>query len=201
MVRCNINDYMNKLSLLTAILPVVLALQTCRNNTRDDNDLIVDSSVSIKTAYADVKVAPEQADIAFVATAARSGLNDMELGKLARTRGGNKRVKRFGMIMITEHAKINSKIRALASAKNIPLPAGQEPEEQEAISTLSKRSGNDFDKAYIHDSIANYGTEIATFETAAKNCADPDIKSFAAKTLPRLKAHLDAMVAINDSMK
>jgi putative membrane protein len=192
---------MNKLSLLLTAITIVLALQACRNNTKDDNDLIVDSSVSIKTANEVVKVAPERVDTAFVAAAARSGLSDMELGKLARTRGGNKRVKRFGIIMITEHAKINDKIQALASAKNIALPGGPQAERQEAINSLSKRSGNDFDKAYIHDMIANYGKEIATFETAAKNCADPDIKSFAAKTLPRLQAHLDAMVAMNDGMK
>ncbi|WP_299587410.1 DUF4142 domain-containing protein [Mucilaginibacter sp.] len=192
---------MNKLALLTTIIPFVITLQACKSNTTNKNVSIVDSVTVVKNTSAKLNIVAEKVDVSFVSEAANSGVAEVELGRLARQKGSNKRVKKFGMLMIAEHSKINNKIKGLASAKNIHLEIVLGVDKQNEISTLSKKSGNDFDKAYINNMIDDYKKDISTFESAAKDCVDPDVKLFAVKTLPVLQAHFDAINAINDSME
>ncbi|SHN25323.1 DUF4142 domain-containing protein [Mucilaginibacter sp. OK098] len=190
---------MNKLQLSITITTVLLTFQACKSNIKDDS--MVDSFTTVKKSSGKENVIVEKADADFIAEAARNSMAETELGKLARQKSNNKRIKSFGMIMIAAHSKISNKIKSLASAKNISLLTFADPNKQNEISMLSKKSGNDFDKAYISNMIEDYKKEIATFENAAKNCADPDIKSFAAKTLRVLQAHFDAINAISYSME
>jgi putative membrane protein len=190
---------MNKLQFLITLITVLLTFQACKSNIKDES--MVDSFTTVKRSSGKVNVIVEKADADFITEAARNSLSEMELGKLARQKSNNKRIKSFGMIMIAAHSKINNKIKSLASAKNISLLTVADPAKQNEISMLSKKAGNDFDKAYISNMIEDYKKGIATFENAAKNCADPDVKSFAAKTLPTLQAHFDAINAINYSMQ
>lgn len=192
---------MNKLELLAAIIPVILIFQACKSNTKPGSITKADSVNSMKDPNAKLSTAVEKVDAQFTAEAAMGGMAEIELGKLARKKGNNRRIKNFGTMMIMDHSKINNTIKALAITKNILLPAAPDADEQKAISLLSKRSGKDFDEAYIDNMIYDHEKDIKAFETAAKKCQDPDVKSFAAKTLPVLQAHLDAINAIKYSMK
>jgi putative membrane protein len=49
--------------------------------------------------------------------------------------------------------------------------------------------------------IDDHQQDIKEFEDAAKNCKDAELKAFAAKTLPTLRMHLEAIQKIHDSMK
>ena len=190
---------MNKLALLTIVALFVCTLQACNSNTTDENASIVDSVTVVKNT-GKLNIAAEKVDVSFIAEASNSGIAEVALGKLATQKGSHKRVKKFGMLMIAAHSKINDKIRSLASTKNIYLKTELDADKQNEISMLSKKAGSDFDKAYINNMINDYKKDISTFESAEKYCVDPDIKSFAAKTLPMLQAHFDALNAINDSM-
>jgi putative membrane protein len=190
---------MNKLPLLISIIPVLLTFQACKSNIK--NDSIVDSFTTVKRSDEKANIIVEKVDADFIAEAMQCSLAGIELGKLARQKGNNKRIKRFGMIMISGYAKISNKVKGLASARNISLPTTLAPGRLNEISILSKKSGNEFDKAYINNMIADYKKEIPVFEAAEKNCADPEVKSFAVKTLPLLHAHADAMNALSYSMQ
>lgn len=190
---------MNKLPLLVSIIPVLLTFQACKSNIK--NDSMVDSFTTVKRSDAKANVIVEKVDADFITEAMQFSLAGIELGKLARQKGNNKRVKRFGMIMISGYDKINNKVKGIASARNIPLPTIPAADRLNEISILSKKSGNEFDKAYISNMIADYKKEIPVFEAAAKNCADAEVKSLATKTLPLLHAHFDAINALSYSMK
>ena len=68
-------------------------------------------------------------------------------------------------------------------------------------SDLSKKTGKDFDKAYVSSMIDDHKNDIKSFEKAIKFLRDSDLKAFAVKTLPVLKKHLDSINAIKASMK
>jgi putative membrane protein len=55
---------------------------------------------------------------------------------------------------------------------------------------LDHKTGADFDKAFAEDMVSDHKKAVAAFEKAANNSKDPDVKAFAAKTLPTLKMHL-----------
>jgi putative membrane protein len=55
---------------------------------------------------------------------------------------------------------------------------------------LDAKIGNSFDKAFIDGMVNDHKKAVAAFEKAANDSKDPDVKAFAAKTLPTLKSHL-----------
>ncbi len=66
---------------------------------------------------------------------------------------------------------------------------------------LSKKSGTDFDKAYVSMMVDDHKKDVGEFEDASKNLKDADLKAFVDKTLPVLKGHLDKITAISNGMK
>ncbi|GAC1311958.1 MAG: hypothetical protein NVSMB24_32550 [Mucilaginibacter sp.] len=144
---------------------------------------------------------PEKEDLDFATEAASGGMTEVELGKLAQQKGHNKRIRSFGAMMVMDHSKANNKLATLAAAKKITLPTRLNEADQKVIDKLSKLSGKDFDTAYVNEMIDDHKNDIKAFEAATTHCKDPDIKAFAIKTLPVLKAHLDAINAVHDSMK
>jgi putative membrane protein len=55
---------------------------------------------------------------------------------------------------------------------------------------LSKLSGADFDRAYARAMVKDHEKDIAAFQKEAESGADPQIRQFAAQTLPTLQSHL-----------
>ena len=49
--------------------------------------------------------------------------------------------------------------------------------------------------------VKDHETDVAAFEKQADKSADAELKAFAAKTLPTLKKHLEAIKAIQAKMK
>lgn len=192
---------MKKLSILTAIVTVLQILQACNGDSKHDAVAKADSLNAVKDTTKQLSIAVEKGDAAFIVDAANGGMTEIELGKLALQKGVSKQVKNFGLMMVKDHSKINDMIKAIAVTKNISIPKAPGAKEQKIISKLTGKSGKDFDKAYIDDMIEDHQDDIKAFQTAAKKCLDPDVKSFAAKTIPILQEHLDAINAIKDSMK
>lgn len=192
---------MKKLTTFISIIVILQILQSCTGNSKHDAVAKADSLNAVKDTTKQLSIAVEKGDAAFIVDAANGGMTEINLGKLAQQKGISKQVKNFGAMMVKDHSKINNMIRAIAVTKNISIPKAPGAKEQKIISKLTGKSGKDFDKAYIDDMIEDHQDDIKAFQTAAKKCLDPDVKSFAAKTIPILQEHLDAINAIKDSMK
>jgi len=137
----------------------------------------------------------------FVTEAASGGMAEVELGKLASTKSQNADVKKFAEMMVTDHSKANDELKSLASKKNITLPTAPIAKHQSVIQKLQGMSGADFDKAYVDDMLEDHEKDVAEFEKQSQSNPDADVKAFAAKTLPTLKKHLDAIKALSAKMK
>lgn len=192
---------MKKLRLVIMMVISVWLLQACSNNVENNSKADANSTAALKDTLTKPGVHLEKEDAQFAFKAASGGLTEVALGKLAQQKGENIRVKNFGGMMVTDHTKANNKLMALAKSKNIILPASPAEADQELIDELSKKSGKDFDEAYVNDMVNDHKSDIKEFVYASKNCSDPDLKAFAVKTLPVLKNHLDAINTIHDSMK
>lgn len=66
---------------------------------------------------------------------------------------------------------------------------------------LGKLSGNDFDKAYMKHMVDDHKKDVSEFEKASRSAKDPEVKAFAAKTLPTLKAHLQQAQTTYDAVR
>jgi len=142
------------------------------------------------TAKANTTKTAKAADQTFVMKAARGGLAEVELGKLAEDKATNDQVKQFGKKMVDDHGKANDELKSLAQSKNITLPTDLSAKDKALHDRLSKLSGAAFDRAYMQAMVKDHREDVNEFRTESKSGADPEVKQWAAKTLPTLETHL-----------
>lgn len=140
-------------------------------------------------------------DKKFVKEAALGGMSEVELGKLAVQKSSSEDVKQFAQKMVDDHTKANDQLKQIASKENIPVPDSLDSKHQSRIDKLSKLSGEDFDKAYAKDQLKDHQSDVRDFSAEAQGGADPNVKAFAASTLPTLQQHLELAKNLNKSEK
>jgi putative membrane protein len=129
-------------------------------------------------------------DVDFVIDAAKGGMAEVELGKLAQDKASSEDVKNFAKRMVDDHSKANDELQTLAKNKSITLPTDLDRKDKALKDRLAKLSGPSFDHSYMNAMIADHRKDVAEFKHEASAGKDPDVKAWAAKTLPTLEEHL-----------
>ena len=138
---------------------------------------------------------------AFFEEAASGGQMEVELGRVATTHASNQRVKDFGQRMVTDHSKANAELKSLAARKNVTLPGKLSAEDQKQVDRLAGMKGADFDRAYMQMMVDDHEKDVAKFREKAQSATDPDVKTFASKTLPTLESHLRMAKEVESATK
>ncbi|CAH0153517.1 hypothetical protein SRABI27_03393 [Pedobacter sp. Bi27] len=182
----------------------VLAFQACNGGNKDAKEsadslnMAKDSSTN---AVATGGIAVDEADAKFTTQAAVGGMAEVELGKLALEKSSNSQVKEFATMMVKDHGMANTELMAIAKQKNITLPSTVDDEHKKKMDDLSKKTGADFDKAYVDAMVSGHKSTLKLMEDESRDGKDADLKSFATKTAPIVQSHLVMINKINDSMK
>jgi putative membrane protein len=113
----------------------------------------------------------------------------VEAGKLAVQRAGSEEVKKFGQQMIDDHSKADRELTQLAQTKGITLPQNLTREERVDLDMLSKKTGKEFDQAYMSLMVRDHSKDIGEFRKEAQSGKDPDVKAWASKTLTTVESH------------
>jgi putative membrane protein len=140
-------------------------------------------------------------DYKFLVDAAKGGMTEVTLGKLAAEKGADPSVKQFGQKMADDHQKANDELMKLASQKGATLPTETTSGEKREVEHLRSLSGADFDKAYMDHMVKDHKKDVKEFERESKDAKDPEVQAFAAKTLPILQEHLREAEAIDATAK
>ncbi len=143
-------------------------------------------------------------DLKFVKAAATGGEIEVALGKLAADKATNADVKAFGQKMADDHGKANDELTKLAQSKGYDLAAEKDKRQKKVdkkVDDLSKKTGSDFDKAYVDDMVKDHEKDVDDFKKEAEKANDEDLKKWAAQTLPTLEEHLKMIKDIQDKMK
>jgi putative membrane protein len=152
------------------------------------------------TVFAAASMQLDKHDKKFIEKAAAGGMLEVEAGKMAESKAQNADVKAFGSMLSTDHSAANDELKALAQKKGVTLPSALPRKEQKQIDRIAK--AKDFDKTFIHEQgVEDHKHDIKDFEKAARDAKDPDVKAFAAKTLPTLQKHLQRAEEINKELK
>ena len=117
-------------------------------------------------------------DKTFMKKAAKGGMMEVAMGKLAEQNGQSPDVKSFGQRMVTDHSKANDELKKIAAEKNFKLP-----EKQPKGSWSS-------DKAYMDMMLKDHEKDLAEFQQEASSGSDPDVKKFADDTAKVVQEHL-----------
>jgi putative membrane protein len=130
-------------------------------------------------------------DAEFVTKAGSSGIKEVLMGKLGQTMGQSDAVKQFAETIVADHTKANTELMAAAKAAGMSVPESPSPEDQKELDMMKEHKGADFDKHFAEHMVKGHEKSVAMFTTASKEARDPNLKAFAAKTLPTLQQHLE----------
>ncbi|HZA38272.1 MAG TPA: DUF4142 domain-containing protein [Candidatus Baltobacteraceae bacterium] len=118
-------------------------------------------------------------DKTFMKKAAKGGMMEVAMGKVAEQNGQSEDVKSFGKRMVTDHTKANDELKSIAEKKGVKLPS-KEPSEKWSS-----------DKAYMDMMVKDHEKDLAEFQEQASTGTDPDVKKFAEDTAKMVQEHLD----------
>lgn len=129
------------------------------------------------------------ADKAFMKEAAKGGMMEVDMGKMAEEHATSADVKNFGKRMVADHGKANSELKSIAAEEKVELSA-------------DKGGGKwKSDKEYMGMMVKDHEKDLADFEREAKEGTDADVKRFADKTSKIIRKHLDMAKEIDGKLK
>lgn len=175
--------------------------QNRTGNTSDNDTTLLKDTTRSDAALVNNDNTSSNKDEDFIKDAVSGGMMEVELGRYAQQNANNPRVRNFGAMMVRDHSKANDELKALLTQKNIAVPASMEDKHHDKMTDIQKKTGADFDKDYMKEMVDDHEKDVDRFKKQAENGTDPELKSFAAKTLPVLLMHQDSAKKIHDMLK
>ena len=124
---------------------------------------------------------------------------EVDLGQLAERNGSGAAVKEFGARMVKDHTRLNKELGSVATSIGLTVPTGLTADQQREYTTLSKLTGNRFDKAYMDLMVKDHTEDLAGFQKAESSSQNPELKKAISDAIPVIEEHLD--MAKSDSAK
>ena len=186
--------FMKQLSIYLLSGALALACFSCGNNQPNSTDAAKDSNatkMSDSNSTNAMASTVSKADQNFAVDAANGGMTEVKAGQMAEEKGMAKDVKEYGKMMVKDHTELADKLKGIATSKNITLPSTVSTDMQKDLDDLDKKSGKDFDKAFLDMMVSDHKKVISAFQDEAKNGSDADIRAFADSSLHILQHHLD----------
>jgi putative membrane protein len=127
----------------------------------------------------------------FVKEASMSDIFEIESSKLA-LQSGNAGTKAFAQQMIDDHQKTSNELKALVDSGKVQarIATGMSDAQKTAFDKLKDLSGKDFDESYQDDQEDAHEDAVDLFKRYAAEGDNPELKAWAAKTVPALEHHL-----------
>jgi len=156
---------------------------------------------------------------------------EIQLGKLAVTRGTSSEVRKFGQMMIDDHTSSTDKLVTLEKDLKLDTPRELDDKHKDVREDLAKRSGSDFDREYanamvdghkdlldqLESRIDKKGLDqwkdemkgktripaggVAVLPDKSDNKTTMRINQFAASIYPAVYTHLEAAKALEQSLE
>lgn len=127
----------------------------------------------------------------FVRTVAISDLYEINAARLALAHGSDAE-KAFANSMLEDHGKTSSELKRMVAneALKIDVPSQLDDLHQAKLQQLNNARGQDFVKTYASQQVEAHKQAISLFESYAQTGDHPNLRDWAAKTVPALKHHL-----------
>ena len=162
--------------------------------------LVVMCILSPSMAWAGPDAIPSK-DQQFLMRAAETQQEEIALGQMATQRAESDKVKQLAQRMVDDHTKAGQEMRKLAETTGFTLSDEPSVGHQKRDRTYSNLSSKEFDRAYVAHEVKHHRKNIAEFKKQAERLKSPQIRQWAAGTLPVLKEHLLIANSVLASLK
>ena len=218
---------MKRLGVLSIALLTVVTM-ACNRNATDNRATNDANEPTIGTSGADNNNV-SAGDRNFVQDLWADGEAEVQLGKLAAERGASADVKRFAEMMVQDHTQAGEQLKQIAAQYNIPSDPKEADEHKDAMDTLAKLRGGEFDREFINRMIDDHQHVVndlqgrvdykgSTADRITKGTAGSDrntnvvpekadnhleaqLNQWAATALPTVQRHLDEARTIKDKLQ
>jgi putative membrane protein len=152
--------------------------------------IVVATALVVVQAYAALaQMSVPAPDQSFMIDAARGGIAEVELGRMAAQRAASEPVRQFAQRMVAEHGAANQELMQLAQRKGVRLPQEMGPQHRAAMDRLATLSGPAFDEAYMAEMLKGHQAGADLFAREAQQGQDPEVRAWAMKMLPTVHEH------------
>ena len=134
-------------------------------------------------------------DATFVKMAASSGMEEVEVSKIAVDKAKNAEVKRFAERMLRDHGKTTGELKGmlgqLQGVSAQQMPTGLDQQHQALLQQLQgAQQGAEFDRVFAQQQLQSHQAAVELFRAYAQSGDDARLKQWASQTLPSLEEHL-----------
>jgi predicted outer membrane protein len=113
----------------------------------------------------------------FVSDLTIAGMAEIELGRMAAERAANADVKQFAQMMVDDHTAAGNKLKPIATAHSIPMPADLDDKHRDLRERLSKLQGAEFDREYMKAMVSGHEDVVDKLESRIDKERLADYKS------------------------
>jgi putative membrane protein len=115
---------------------------------------------------------------------------EVMMGQLAIQRGQTQAERDFGQMLVTDHTQADDQLTAIAQTSMLRTAPGPTHMQQAMYQQLESAPGDQFDSMFNQVMIPAHRQTIALFRMETQSGQNPQLRQFAATTLPVLYKHL-----------
>ena len=136
-------------------------------------------------------------DAMFLLSTARASNAEIALSQLAAQRSQDPAIQSFARHVTEDHQRMNVQLAQLAARQDLTLPTAPDQLHAKTAAHLSQLSGQEFDKEYVTEMLADHAKMLTKFQNKAKLAKDSQIRQWAASQVPAFQDHYEAAQAMN----
>ena len=125
-------------------------------------------------------------DIDFLKSASRGNLFEVAGGTIAAAQSVTPEGKALGLKLASDHTMAEANLAVLAAKYDVPLPTTTSDQQADELVTVGSITGLHFDDEYSELEVQDHLQDIKDFKTEVKKGRNPDVRAFAAASLPVL---------------
>jgi len=196
---------MKRIGILSVVCAAMLTVG-CRGDSREaDATKPAGDTPAVGTGGTNRETDVNLSEKNFFEDVAKSGMAEVELGRLASQKAQSAEVKKFAEMMVEDHTKAGDELKSLAAQHNLQAPAELDEKHRDLRERLSKLEGREFDREYIKAMVDGHEDmvdklEPRTNERAGENQFENKVNQWAGKTLPTARQHLEKAKQLNETL-
>jgi putative membrane protein len=149
--------------------------------------LALSAFLSVPVAFAQKM---DNNDAAALKQLAQANLNEVEAGKIGASKAQSPDVKQFGQKMVEDHGRMYEDLKSLAQRKDVAVPDKAALKDLAQMKLLERKSGADFDRAYMEHMVKDHEKDLADVKNIAAKAKDPEFKAAVQQAIPTIEEHL-----------
>ncbi|MGI5291351.1 DUF4142 domain-containing protein [Nonomuraea polychroma] len=136
---------------------------------------------------------PSEQDKAWMRTIHQGNIAEIQAGRLAQGKGGTRRIKSIGKMLVKDHTDFDVKVAQVATQLGIQLPKSISADQRDEILQLRDAIGRDFDQEFIATMTNEHMAAIAATKTEISRGSSQAVVALAKAAAPKLEQHLSVL--------